>query len=144
MTDGNTILDTNILVYAIDSSEGNKHDKAKRILQECFTGKQKFFVTTQILSEFFVAATTKIKKPIPVETASEIVESFVRFNFTPVLAAEPKNLVAAIHTHQTTQVHYWDCLIAETMKANGVFTIFTENTEDFQKISGIKAKNPFE
>lgn len=41
------------------------------------------------------------------------------------------------------QTHYWDYLIASTMKENAVKEIYTENTKDFEKIPELKVVNPF-
>ena len=38
---------------------------------------------------------------------------------------------------------FWDTLIAETMRENGMIEILTENEKDFKAIPGIKAVNPF-
>ena len=40
-------------------------------------------------------------------------------------------------------INYWDAFIAATMIENKIFNIYTENTKDFLKIDGIKARNPF-
>lgn len=39
-------------------------------------------------------------------------------------------------------MHFWDALLAATMRRNGIFNIYTENAKDF-KASWISAVNPF-
>lgn len=38
--------------------------------------------------------------------------------------------------------HFWDLLMAETMKEAGMRTIYTENVRDFESIPWIEAVNP--
>ncbi len=40
------------------------------------------------------------------------------------------------------RLHYWDALLAATMKENGIFIIYTENEKDFKKISWLEVINP--
>ena len=43
---------------------------------------------------------------------------------------------------EENSMHYWDSLLAATMKQNGIFSIYTENTKDF-KPKWLNAVNPF-
>ena len=136
-------IDANVLVYAFDSSEPKKKAVAEGILKECFKGKECFAVSTQVLSEFFVAVTCKIQKPLDSETAGRIVKNFLKFKRIKTLAVKPSTLAAAVNANATTKAHFWDCLIAETMKENNVLKIITENQKDFEKMQGIIVVNPF-
>ncbi|MBU0635878.1 PIN domain-containing protein [Candidatus Micrarchaeota archaeon] len=143
MNETKVFVDTNILVYAHDSSENEKHTKAQQIFKECYEGNRQLAFSTQTLSEFFAVITRKIKKPVSTANAQIIISTILNFNGMTTTVIQPDTILAATQTHKTTGVHYWDCLIAETAKANGIHNILTENTKDFKKISGIKAKNPF-
>lgn len=143
MSDTEFFLDTNVLVYAYDRSEGIKHEQAKEIIRQCFRGKITLFLSTQVLGEFFTNITKKIQKPISPQDAHAIISTLIDYQKTPVLVIQPDTILSASLTHQTTGTHFWDCVIAETMKENRIHIILTEDTADFSKISGIKAKNPF-
>lgn len=136
-------LDTNVLVYAFDSSEPKKKAVAEGILRQCFKGNECFAVSTQVLSEFFVTVTRKIQNPLDSETAGRIVKNFLKFKRIKNLAVKPSTLAAAVSANAESKAHFWDCLIAETMKENNVLKIITENQRDFEKIQGIIAVNPF-
>lgn len=143
MNDNGALVDSNILIYAHDESAGTKYLTAKQIIQDGYEGTRTLAFSTQNLGEFFAIATQKIQKPLAVDDAFDIVRNIAQFRGMRVLTIQPADVLSAIQTHQSTGIHYWDCLIAETAKQNGVYTIITENTRDFSKISGIKAKNPF-
>ncbi len=143
MTDNLCLIDSNILLYAIDNVNKNKHERAKELLKLCWSGKIKYAVSLQNLSEFFVNATKKISKPLSKETASEIVKSITEFHGWNKIAPTKETIIAATKLSTENNTHYGDALIAATMIENKISTIITENTKDFSKIKGIHAKNPF-
>jgi predicted nucleic acid-binding protein len=136
------LVDTNILVYAFDSSEKAKHAEAKAILSSCLERREKFFLSTQNISEFYVVISQKIENPLPKKEAMELCRKLVAFTGFIKISPEPPTLLDAMRLDSAHNAGYWDCLIAATMKANGVSVILTENVKDFGKIPGIVAENP--
>ncbi len=137
---GNAVfLDTNILVYAVDFSDKEKHGTASAIVARALSGEQEVCVSNQVLSELYA---TLVRLKVPDEKASDFVESLsdtavkkADYSFTTVFSA--------IRLSRDCGAHFWDALIAATMIENGVFEILTENEKDFAKIPGIRARNPF-
>lgn len=58
---GKIFIDTNILVYCIDDSEGFKNLTAKNIVNEL--SNLKGVISTQVLQEFYNIITKKMKCP---------------------------------------------------------------------------------
>jgi len=56
------------LIYAHDYDETGKHEKAKEFVLKKLEGDN-FFLSSQILAEFYLNATEKIQKPIPIKEA---------------------------------------------------------------------------
>ena len=54
-------IDTNVLVYAYDKDEKQKHPIAKNLLKECWENKSGV-ISTQVLQEFYVTVTSKLSK----------------------------------------------------------------------------------
>jgi predicted nucleic acid-binding protein len=135
-------IDTNVLVYASDLDSADKREKAKEIVENVFAGRLVASVSNQVLSEFFYAVTRKTASRIPPLEASEIVQAIVgspkwmKFNYTAETARK------AAFASAKTGSSYWDELIVQTMLENGVATIYTENTKDFEG-KGIQLVNPF-
>ena len=50
-------LDTNVLIYAIDSSQGAKHVTAQALLEQALNGA--WPIALQVLGEFYSATTRK-------------------------------------------------------------------------------------
>ena len=101
-----------------------------------------FFLSSQILAEFFLNATEKIQKPISIKEAREIIRDFS--DAAGIVNYSARTILRASELNEMYKVHFWDALIAATMIENNVFTIFTENTKDFKKIKGIIAINPLD
>ncbi len=137
------LIDSNVLVYAFDSSERAKHEIAKKILKKCFFGDEVYAVSIQNLSEFFVNITKKVEKPIQKNIASNIIKKIIMFNGFVKIEPNVKTVVKAMDISANENASYWDSLVAATMIENSVFHIYTENTKDFLNIKGIEAVNPF-
>ena len=71
-TTGRGFIDTNVLVYAYDSTDLAKQEQAQRVIAEGLT-KGEIALSAQVLSEFFVAVTRRIAQPIESAEAREIV-----------------------------------------------------------------------
>lgn len=143
------MLDSNILIYAFDASEGLKHELASELFEEVLVGNLKVAISPQILSEFFVNITGEKKKtgvniPVSVEEARSIIgELTAAIPSISILDLKGSTVVEALYLKQLSRASYWDCLIAATMKEHGITTIYTEDKE-FEKIEGLKVVNPFE
>ncbi len=132
-------VDSNLLVYAVETTSP-KHAAAKEFLGNLVEANLAF-LSTQNLAEFSRVVTEKLPRPLSAEQADEAIASFVEV-FSVVRYDVPAVRLALKHA-QTGHTHFFDALLAATMMENGIDTIYTENTEDFQKIPGIKAVNPF-
>lgn len=142
MTDNELfLLDSNIIIYNYDKADMKKHTIAKNLIDECWKGEEKLCLSSQNLSEFFYASTRKnlLDKKIVVNIISDILDfpGWVKINFNHKTVLEAAKIS---HEHK---MHYWDSLLAATMKQNGVFNIYTENAKDF-KAPWINAVNPFD
>ena len=143
MSDEIGLIDTNILVYAYDESEGKKHEICKRVIDECWRLKEKYSISLQILSEFYVVITKKIENPVPVKTAKGIIAYIIEFQNWVVINYDACTILSAIGINMTHEVHYWDALLTATMRENNIFCIYTEDG-DFKSIPWLKVINPFE
>lgn len=71
------MIDTNILVYAYDASEGEKHKASGDLLTQIWK-EGGGVVCLQNLMEFFVVITGKVERPIKVTEARIIIEDFLK------------------------------------------------------------------
>jgi predicted nucleic acid-binding protein len=132
-----TFFDTNVLVYADDLDAGPKTKVARRLIREALT-EGKGVLSTQVLQEFFVVSTRKLK--VPVEVAREKVELFSAFE---VMRIEPRTVVEAIDLHQQRSISFWDALVVRTAALAGATRLLTEDLQHGQTLDGVRIENPF-
>ena len=136
------LIDTNILVYAYDTSEGAKHDFAKNIVKQIWQDNGGV-VCVQNLMEFFVVITKKVTSPISVSDAKIIIDDMVRSDSWRVIDRDINTFLKAIDIVSQYSVHLWDATIIACMKESDVTHIVTENASDFEGIPGIHVIFPF-
>jgi len=134
------LIDSNILIYAYSEKDENKKRLALKLLEKCWNGEIKYAVSLQNLAEFFSIAYNKFN--IELTKAESILSDIIEFKGFVKINYSEKTLIGSIGLIKKFSVPFWDSLIIETMKENGIFNIYTENTDDF-KISLINAVNPF-
>ncbi len=143
MNDNLTLIDSNLLVYAVDVSEPGKQSVCKELLGDCWKLKRRYAVSIQNLSEFYVIATNKIEKPIPQKEARRFISKIVEFRNWEVIFPTANTIATAINLSIEHNVHYWDAMIAATMRENQIFSIYTEDGH-FKSIPWLTASNPME
>lgn len=135
------LIDSNILTYVFDADEPDKQRVCRELIGDCWNRKRKYAVSVQNLSEFYVVVTSKIKNPIPKKIASEFVSSIVKFHNWKVINFDADTVLSAIEINIEYGIHYWDAVLAATMKEHGIFSIYTED-QHFSKIPWLIALNP--
>lgn len=132
-------IDTNILVYAHDSSAGRKREVASELILR-LAGKMTGRLSVQVLMEFFVTVTRKIPKPLTVDEAEEIIEDFGSWKiFTP----ETADILRAIQIVKIYPVSFWDALIIQAATAMSASVIWSEDLKDGETYEGVVVRNPF-
>lgn len=135
-------FDTTVLVYAHDESEPKKRQVCKRLVEEVFKGERCGVISNQVAAELFSVLTKKMRRPLSKDMAEKIVEDFIGSENWVKINYDERTVKNAMFTSRDHNTSFWDALIAETMKENGINKIYTENDEDFKKIPGIKVINP--
>lgn len=139
MTGDLTFVDTNVLVYAYDRREGDKHLVARNLLVELWrdgTGT----LSTQVLQEFYVTVTRKLVHPLPRSKARALVRRYGQWVLLPILT---EDVVAAAELEESEQLSFWDALIVTSAGRAGAQTIVSEDFQAGRQILGIRIENPF-
>jgi predicted nucleic acid-binding protein len=129
-------LDTNILVYCIDSSAGERHRLAGEIVER--SAPRNCVLTLQAVSEFFTVALRKIPKREAVEAAEDWLEFF------PCVAASAAAVKFAIAHSAAGEASYWDALLVATAAEAGCAAILTEDMADGGQLGSVRIHNPFD
>ncbi len=137
---GRAFVDTNVLVYAYDRSEPEKQRLALEILDRlAMSGSG--MLSTQVLSEFFVAVTRKIAAPLSVDEAHDRVANYLQSWMIVDLA--PMIILEAVRGVRDHQFSYWDAQIWATARLNQVSTVFSEDFNVGAVTEGVRFVNPF-
>lgn len=135
-----SFLDTNILVYAYDSSEKEKHPKASRLLKHLWSSRTGV-LSIQVLSEFYVVVTQKVERPISSREAKAIIEDYL--SSWEVIEPGRDTLLSSIEAANKYDLHFWDAMIFVAAKEANVIRIYTEDFQHNLEIEGMKFINPF-
>jgi predicted nucleic acid-binding protein len=139
MTD-RCFVDTNILVYAYNADEKEKHARSAVLLKELWD-QRTGVLSLQVLQEFYVTVTQKIEKPMSSEEAKKIVEDYIAA--WEIVEPTTKTLLIALEARDKYQLHFWDAMIFAAVKEAGVKVIYTEDFQHGCEIEGIRFVNPF-
>lgn len=130
-------LDTNILVYGIDTLAGHRQHLARRILE--LSPTRECWLTLQAISEFYAVATRK--RMMPAEAAAAQARDWMELY--PVLPASASAVRAALTAASQGQASYWDALLIATAAEGGCATILSEDMQDGALLGGLRIVNPF-
>jgi len=135
---GKAFLDTNVLVYLFDHDEQSKRERAREILESAEPSE--FVLSTQILSEFYVTVTRKLKRPLDPDLAAQAIDWL---ELLSVVSVDTALIKSAIHTSRLSQISYWDGLVVAAAARAGCERLLTEDLNGGQEIGGVYVENPF-
>ena len=138
-TKGKFFVDTNLLVYAYDSSAGKKWKTSLEVLSLLWTHRTGV-ISTQVIQELFVSLTQKVKNPIDPEMAKEIISDLVQW---PLVVNDGKNILRAIDLQIKYHLSFWDSLVLQAAIASKSEFLLSEDFQNGQVIESVTIVNPF-
>jgi predicted nucleic acid-binding protein len=141
VTDRHALLDTNVLIYLYDISAPAKQNQAiaiVRTLEEDSAGA----VSTQVLSEFFSVATSRLRPPLTSQIALSELERHSQV--WTILDVTATVVIAAARAVRDHRLNFWDAQLWAAAKIHGIDTIFSEDFNSGSMLGGVRFVNPFE
>ena len=132
-------LDTNIIVYAHDDAAPEKKAKAEAIILDGLRS-ERVAISAQVLSEFYVTVTRKIKKPMSIAKAKR--EVILLSNLETADVDVPM-IGRAIDLQERWRISFWDGLIIAAAEQTHCATVFSEDLSDGQTYGAVTVRNPF-
>ncbi len=132
-----SFFDTNVLIYTDDRAAPEKQRIALDLLEQAFL-ERGGVVSTQVLQEYFVAATRKLG--VDAVLARRKVELFARLDTVQIGV---DLVLAAIDLHRLHTISFWDALIVRAALNGGCAVLFSEDLQPGQRIEGLRVVNPF-
>ncbi|MCJ7723404.1 MAG: PIN domain-containing protein [Anaerolineales bacterium] len=132
-------VDSNVLVYAYDLSQGEKHEQSKTLLLSLWESGLGC-LSIQVLQEFFVSVTRKSDSPLSPEQAALVIHDFSDWT---VHRPGIKDVLSAIKLHQRYQISFWDAMILQSARQSGCGIVWSEDLSASEDYAGLKVINPF-
>jgi predicted nucleic acid-binding protein len=136
---GTAFVDTNVLVYGRDLSESVKQPRAEAWLNYLWN-ERAGRVSFQVLDEFYVTVTRKLKPGLDRHAATREMRSFFAWRPIPLDAA---TLQGAWRIEDAYGFSFWDSLIVSAALLGGCRYLLTEDLQDGQAIDGVHVVDPF-
>lgn len=134
---GRVFLDANVLVYAQDAGQPEKQRKSRELIAKLADGADGV-ISTQVLQEFYVAATRKLR--VPPLAAKGVMKTFAVFDTVQI---SPALIHDAVDCSILNQLSFWDSLILTAAASASCSTVLSEDLNPGQVILGVKVQNPF-
>jgi predicted nucleic acid-binding protein len=132
-------VDTNVLVYARDASEGQKQERALAWLEHLWRTRGGR-LSYQVLDEYYVTVTRKLRPGLPQADARADVRSLLAWD--PVVV-DAEVLESAWRLESRWRVSFWDAAILAAARSAGCEHLLTEDLEHGRTMGGVRVVDPF-
>jgi predicted nucleic acid-binding protein len=132
-------VDTNVLVYARDETEGGKQLRAAAWLEHLWRTRNGR-LSYQVLQEFYVTVTAKLRPGLSTGEARSDVRAFLAWR---PMAVDERVLEDAWSEQDHNQLSFWDALIVAAARATGCDRLLTEDLADGTSYGDIVVVDPF-
>lgn len=131
-------IDTNILVYAVSSSDSNP-DKVHIARELLMT--EDWCWSTQVALEFYSVTTRLSKGPILTEAdAQNYIQVWMVY---PMAGMTPQRFLRTLEVKKQYGLSIWDAAIVASAQDRHCETLITEDINHLQKFGSLDVKNPF-
>jgi predicted nucleic acid-binding protein len=114
-------VDTNILMYAHDTSAGKKHERAKALVEELWRNRSGV-LSTQVL-----------------QATREIVTDYLAWQ---IVVNSGESTLEALDLEARYQISFWDALVLHAANAAGADVLYSEDLSDGQTYGAVRVVNP--
>jgi len=132
-------VDTNLLVYARDSSHRGKHERAGIWMEHLWTSGDGR-LSTQVLHEYYVAVTRKLRPSLHRDVARADVEDLMTWNPSPM---DGRTLALGLAIEERFGLSFWDSLVVASAQLGGCERLLTEDLHDGAVYDSVTVTNPF-
>jgi predicted nucleic acid-binding protein len=137
---GPDFLDTNILVYAYDTSDRRKQRIAQELLCKAVTRTGEIVISSQVLGEF---ASTLLYKVSPRVRPTRLFAVLDALSPIKLVDVDGDTVRRAVEASAAYGIHFYDGMIVATAEGAGCGRIWSEDLNPGQKYFGVPVENPF-
>jgi predicted nucleic acid-binding protein len=132
-------VDTNILMYAHDTAAGEKHARARTLVENLWQNRSGV-VSTQVLQELAVNLRRKAKRPLDARATRDVVSDYLAWQ---VVVNSGDSILEALELEARYQISFWDALVIQAAQTAGADVLYSEDLSDGQRYGSVKVENPF-
>jgi predicted nucleic acid-binding protein len=136
---GTVFVDTNVFLYARDSRDALKQSQAASWLEYLWR-EQLGRTSVQVLSEYYVNVTRKLRPGLPPEEAWEDVTALLVWRPQPIDEAV---LHGGRDIERRYRLSWWDALVVAAASLQGCAVVLSEDFQDGAEYGGISVRSPF-
>lgn len=131
-------LDTNVLVYTVDSQDANLCRRAQAIVRLA-AESDRCVIALQTVGEFYAAVTRRGLQSR--DAAAQQARDWVRL--FPVVEPRMVDAEDALAAAAVGRLSYWDGLLVATLRRAGCTVLLSEDMQDGANHNGVTIRNPF-
>ncbi len=131
-------VDTNILMYAHDAAAGEKHARAKALVEDLWESRSGA-VSTQVLQELAVNLRRKAKKPLDAKATRDIVSDYLAWH---VVVNGGDSILEALDLEAQYQISFWNALVIQAAHAAGAEILYSDDLSHGRRYGTVLVKNP--
>lgn len=132
-------VDTPVLIYADDERDPDKHAKARAWIGQLWE-RRAGRISSQILNEYYVVVTRKLRPGLPQGDARAKVR---RFQLWQPWQIDHQTVESAWGIEARFGFHYWDALLLAAAAQAGCSVLLSEDMQHGQQIDRVRILNPF-
>jgi predicted nucleic acid-binding protein len=136
--EGPFFIDTNILIYAIDTQDAAKHNRSRALIESL--PHDAIVLSAQVINEFFFTVTRKLRRPLALADAEAAVRALSSFR---ILALDHRLSLSAIELVRKHQLSVWDALVVQSALDARCRTLYSEDFQHGRKYGDVRVVNPF-
>ncbi len=131
-------LDTNVLVYAYDTSDPVKQRVAKELVRRAVAGE--FVISAQVLGEFAATLLHKVSPPV---AADDLIVALDALAAIKLLSPDGDLIRRAVQVRTSYGLHFYDGMIVAAAERLRCPKIWSEDFNAGQTYFGVTVRNPF-
>jgi predicted nucleic acid-binding protein len=131
-------VDTNILVYAHDRAAGDKHDRARALIEKLWNSGGAV-LSTQVLQELCINVRRKSGHPLSVEETRRLIQDYSSWT---IMINTAESVVEALDIESRYNISFWDALIVQAAGSSGATVVYSEDLAHGQRYGSVRVVNP--
>lgn len=132
-------VDTNIIVYSMDRTAGDKRAKALRVVEQLWDSREGV-ISTQVLQEAIIYLRRRVGHRLSAQETREALSGFFMWE---VFVNTEETILKALEVEERYQISFWDALILQSAESSGATILYSEDLSHGQMYGTVRVVNPF-